>query len=202
VFAYIRGKLAEKKPMMVVLDTQGVGYEIRIPLSTFEKLPALGAEAKLLIHYAHSEDDIRLYGFCTEEEREFFRLLIGVSRIGPKLALSVLSGLSVKNLIDAIQTGEIDILASIPGLGKKTAQRLVVELKDKVDGIALPLSDSMPVSVPRSILQEAEVALLTLGYKTPDIKRAWKAVLNPETSLSTESIIKVTIRYLYQQVPQ
>jgi holliday junction DNA helicase RuvA len=200
MFAYIRGSLAEKKPMQVVIDCHGVGYEIRIPLSTFEKLVPLGSEQKLFIHYAVSEDDVRLYGFSTEEEREFFRLLIGISRIGPKLALSVLSGLSVKNLADAIQTGEIDILASIPGLGQKTAQRLVIELKDKVDSLAIPLMRDVPPDIPRSIMQEAEVALLTLGYKQGDIKRAWKSVLTPESALSTESIIKATIRYLYKQV--
>jgi holliday junction DNA helicase RuvA len=186
--------------MMVVLDCQGVGYEIRIPLSTFERLPGLGAEQKLLIHYLHTEDDIRLYGFATDEEREFFRLLIGVSRIGPKLALAVLSGLSVKNLVQAIHTGEADILASLPGLGKKTAERLIVELKDKVDEITLPEPISA-YNVPRGILQEAEAALQTLGYRSADIKRAWKAVLDPETSLSTESIIKATIQFLFHQAP-
>ena len=123
MISYLKGLLSRKEPVIAIIDCQGVGYEVNIPLSTFDKLPEIGNEVKLLVHYSFNEvDGTRLFGFITSEEKELFRHLIAISKIGPKLALSILSGLSVEDLIHAIQMGDVSLLATIPGIGKKSAE--------------------------------------------------------------------------------
>jgi len=199
MFSFINGKLAEKTPMKIVLDCNGIGYDIRIPLSTYEKLDKLQEETKLLVHLVVSEDDMKLYGFYTNEERELFRLLISISGIGPKIALSVLSAMTIQTFIKSIRTENDNALTIVPGLGKKTAQRLILELKDKLTTMQIfTISDSAVEGVDK-ILIEAETALITLGYKQSDISIALEELLKEEQEIKTsEELIKKTIQYLYK----
>lgn len=196
MFAHLNGILKEKTPFSCVIECSGVGYDVRIPISTYETLPASEHQVKLLIHYHVSEDDIRLFGFATEPERLLFRQLISISRIGPKIALSILSAMSVQNVIQAILHDDDRILATIPGLGKKSAQRLIIELKDKISDIPNITIETIP-GQKQDVLLEAESALISLGYKLPEIRSAFRELKADDTSL--EDIIKRTIQYLYRK---
>lgn len=186
--------------MQIVLDCNGVGYEIRIPISTYEKLGPLQQEMELLVHLVVSEDDMRLYGFHTLQEKELFRLLITISGIGPKIALSVLSAMQVQNFIKFIRTENDKALTMIPGLGKKTAQRLILEMKDKISSFpVLSLPDS-PVDGVEKLAAEAESALMTLGYKQPDVGFVIENLLSEEKDITTsEQLIKQAIQNLYKK---
>ncbi|HNX00760.1 MAG TPA: Holliday junction branch migration protein RuvA [Candidatus Cloacimonadota bacterium] len=196
MYAYLNGTLKEKNPFSCIIECSGVGYDVRIPISTYETLPALEEQVKLLIHYHVSEDDIRLFGFASDPERLLFRQLISISRIGPKIALSILSALSVQNIIQAIVQDDDRILATIPGLGKKSAQRLIIELKDKISEIPQVSLDMIPEQK-KDVLLEAETALMSLGYKLPEIRSAFREL--KADNLSLEEIIKRTIQYLYRK---
>ncbi len=196
MFAYISGLLKEKSPFSCIIDCTGVGYDIRIPISTFENLPAIDHNVKLLIHYHVTDDDIRLFGFATEPERLLFRQLISISRIGPKIALSILSAMSVQNVVQAILHDDDRILATIPGLGKKSAQRLIIELKDKISNVPQITLESIP-GQKQDVLLEAENALMSLGYKLPEIRLVFRDLKAEDLSL--EEIIKRTIQYLYRK---
>ncbi|MEO8026840.1 MAG: Holliday junction branch migration protein RuvA [Bryobacteraceae bacterium] len=137
MIAHLRGILLEKHPNQAIVDAHGVGYDVAIPVSTFSSLPELGHEVKLRIHTHVREDAIALFGFTTSEEKSLFEKLIGVSGIGPKLAITALSGLATAELINAIRTGDLAALVRIPGVGKKTAERIVLELRDKLDLIGV-----------------------------------------------------------------
>src|SRR5437868_10924557 len=136
MIAFLRGTLLEKHPNQAVVDTGGVGYDVQIPVSTFSALPEVGSEVKLRIHTHVREDALSLFGFATADEKTIFEKLISISGIGPKLAITVLSGLGTADLITAIRTGAVQTLVRIPGVGKKTAERIVLELKEKLDTIA------------------------------------------------------------------
>ncbi|HTV57745.1 MAG TPA: Holliday junction branch migration protein RuvA [Verrucomicrobiae bacterium] len=166
----LRGKLLEKRPNQVLLDVGGVGYLAQVPLSTFAELPALHAEASLLIHTHLREDQISLYGFLTAREKNCFELLISASGVGPSLALKILSGMSIEELIPAIRSGDVARLVRIPGVGKKTAERIVVELRDKLAAADVPTAGK-----PETKSQvEADVAsaLENLGYDARSIEKA------------------------------
>jgi Holliday junction DNA helicase RuvA len=168
----LKGVLVAKQPPWLVLDVGGVGYELEAPMSTFFDLPELGREVSLCTHYAVKEDTVALYGFLREAERSLFRTLQKVSGVGAKIALSVLSGVSVDEFARLVQVGDIAALTRIPGIGKKTAERMVVELRDRVDGIA----GGMPAAiggVPGAVdpVTEASVALQALGYKPAEVTR-------------------------------
>ena len=135
MIAFLRGKLLEKHPNQVIVDTAGVGYDVVIPISTFSALPDAGADVALRIHTHVREDALALFGFLTPEEKALFEKLISVSGIGPSLAIKVLSGLATAAIIDAIRGGHVEQLVRIPGVGKKTAERMVLELKDKLEGL-------------------------------------------------------------------
>ena len=137
MIAYLRGTLLEKHPNQAIVDTGGVGYDVNIPVSTFSALPDPGAEVRLRIHTHVREDALTLFGFATAEEKALFERLISVSGIGPKLGITVLSGLNTADLVTAIRNSQVDQLVRIPGVGKKTAERIVLELKDKLEGIGL-----------------------------------------------------------------
>lgn len=174
MIAALTGRLALKAPSHVTLDVQGVGYEVFIPLSTFYALPDLNESASLSVYTHLREDAIQLYGFVTALEKDSFILLTGVSGIGPKLALSVLSALSVPDLLSAIQAGDVDKLSSVPGIGKKTAARIALELKDKVERLHVTPSPTPQATsgLPGRLQDDALSALVNLGYKAADVKDA------------------------------
>lgn len=175
MIAHLRGAVLEKHPNLVIVEASGVGYEVHIPVSTFTRLPDVGAEAKLRIHMHVREDAMLLYGFHTPEEKLLFEKLITVSGIGPKVALTALSGIAPADLVQAIRSGDLVQLTRIPGVGKKTAERMVVELRDKLD-IAIAGS-STPVSFNTAgILSDLDLdlisALVNLGSQRPAAEAA------------------------------
>jgi len=167
MIAFLRGKLLEKHPNQVIVDTAGVGYDVVIPISTFSALPGTGADVALRIHTHVREDALALFGFLTAEEKALFEKLISVSGIGPSLAIKVLSGLATSAIIDAIRGGYVEQLVRIPGVGKKTAERMVLELKDKMEGLgggAAPAGVAVKAEPALSALeQDVLSALLNLG---------------------------------------
>ena len=178
MIAFLTGRLAFKAPTHLTLDVQGVGYEVHIPLSTYYALPNLDDVTALNIHTHLREDAIQLFGFLSQQEKESFLLLTSVSGIGPKLALSVLSSLPVSDLVRAIQTEDVDKLATVPGIGKKSAGRIALELKDKVgriqpDPVQASASDAPGFDGP---YDDALSALVNLGYRPQDAKEALKRV--------------------------
>lgn len=167
MIAFLRGKLLEKHPNQAIVETGGVGYDVTIPISTFSALPDAGSQVALRIYTHVREDAIALFGFLTQQEKALFEKLISVSGIGPSLAVKVLSGLDTPAIIDAIRSGHIEHLVRIPGVGKKTAERMVLELKDKLDGIgagAVTAAVSVKAEAPLGdIEQDVLSALLNLG---------------------------------------
>ncbi len=167
----IQGKLIESNPPRILVDVHGVGYEIDVPMSTFYSLPNLGSEVTLLTHMIVREDAQLLYGFLTDEERETFRILLKVSGIGARTALAVLSGLSVPDLVNAVALQDAAILTRVPGIGKKTAERLILELKDKLTG-ALP--NATGLTAMNSVTSDIINALIGLGYTDREARAAVK----------------------------
>ncbi len=175
----LRGKLIEAGVLRVVIEASGVGYEVNVPVTTAERLPMVGSEVCLLIHHVFREDGQALYGFAVAEERDFFRLLVEkVSGVGPKMALNILSRLALPILRDAIIRGDVALLAQCPGVGKKTAERLVVELKDK-GGLEGPgvVTTAAPSAAAPSAASDAVAALVALGFKAPDADKGVRAAL-------------------------
>jgi len=169
----LRGILAHKQPPWLVVDVGGVGYELEAPMSTLYDLPELGREVSLFTHYAVREDTVALYGFLTEAERRLFRDVQKVSGIGAKIALAVLSGASVGQFAQWVQTGDITALSKIPGIGKKTAERIVVELRDRATDLTGVATTASPQGA-ADPLSEAMIALQQLGYKPNDAQRMAK----------------------------
>ncbi|MBZ5583640.1 MAG: Holliday junction branch migration protein RuvA [Acidobacteriia bacterium] len=171
MIALLRGLLLEKHPNQAIVETGGVGYDVTIPVSTYTHLPDAGQEVRLRIHTHVREDALALYGFLTQDEKGLFEKLIGVSGIGPKLAVTILSGLAAPDLINAIRRGEVDRLVRIPGIGKKTAERMVLELRDK-----LPAGTGEETLAPAAALsaidQDVLSALLNLGCGRPQAEAA------------------------------
>jgi len=193
VIAFLHGKLADAAPTHVVVDCNGVGYSVFIPLSSYDKLPPKGADVKLLTHHhviAH-EGTQQLFGFVTPEEREMFLLLISISGIGPKLALNILSSTSISTLRSAIASGDTKTLSLLRGIGKKTAERLVVELKDKVGADVTLVGKGATASVADQKLTDAILALVSLGYKQMD---AHKAVLASAEKLGPAANVEQLVR--------
>ena len=170
----LRGILASKQPPWLVIDVGGVGYEVEAPMSTVFDLPETGREVALFVHYAAKEDTVSLYGFLREAERVLFRAIQKVSGIGAKTALAVLSGVSTDEFARLVQSGDVQSLTRIPGIGKKTAERIVVELRDRVDGMALTLPTGSGAGVPKDPQAEAASALQQLGYKPVEAARLVK----------------------------
>jgi Holliday junction DNA helicase RuvA len=199
VIASLTGRLTFKAPTHITLDVQGVGYEVFIPLSTFYALPDLNESASLSIHTNLREDAIQLFGFLTSQEKEGFVLLTGVSGIGPKLALSVLSALPVPDLVSAVLAGDLDKLATVPGIGKKSAGRIALELKDKVERLQVGAAKGPEPSVGATdrFHDDACSALVNLGYKPGDVKEILKrlASLHSEPR-SLQDVIKDALKEL------
>jgi Holliday junction DNA helicase RuvA len=195
MISYLHGKLAEKSPTEITVDVNGVAYAVHIPLSTFEAIGEIGAEVKILTYLHFREDAMQLYGFATSAERDLFRLLISISGIGPKMAQGILSGVSVNELKSFILQGNFNALTSIPGVGKKTAERLVVELRDKVRKLEYeaPAKEDKAAAM-RS---EALLALTSLGYPRATAEKAIRAVLQESdgSGLTVEDLIKRALRH-------
>ena len=189
----LKGILAHKQPPWIVVDVHGVGYELEAPMSTFYDLPELGREVALFTHYAQKEDSVALYGFLREAERRLFRDVQKVSGIGAKIALAILSGASVEDFARLVQVGDVTSLTRIPGIGKKTAERLVVELRDRAADFAgsgaIPGVKGVP---PIDALGEAVVALQQLGYKPAEATRM--ASTAREDGDSAETIIRKALK--------
>lgn len=169
----LKGTLIHKQPPWLVVDVHGVGYELEAPMSTFYELPEIGKEVQLFTHYAQKEDSVSLYGFLTDSERQLFRDVQRVSGIGAKIALAVLSGVSVGDFARLIQSSDVAALTRVPGIGKKTAERMVVELRDRSLPTAGPALGAGPVA--HDALSEAIIALQQLGYKPAEAERMAKA---------------------------
>jgi holliday junction DNA helicase RuvA len=178
MIASLTGRLAFKAPAYLILDVHGVGYEVYIPLSTYYGLPGLNDSLSLSVHTHVREDAIQLFGFLTAQEKDAFVLLTSVSGVGPKLALSVLSALPVANLVSAIQSEDVGKLTTVPGIGTKSAGRLVLELKDKVGKLhpGPALASDVPRQGQDAIFDDALSALVNLGYRPQDAKDALKHV--------------------------
>ena len=200
MIAGLTGRLIVKSPSHVILDVNGVGYEVHSALSTYFSLPNVQELATLEISTQLRNDSIQLFGFLTTQEKETFMLLTGITGIGPKLALSTLSSLNIKDLLSAIQTNDVDTLSSVPGIGKKSASRIVLELKDKVSrlrGAEMQAGES-PLHPQSDNLQEDAVsALLNLGYRAPEVKKAIQRSLhkNPGSG-SLENLIRESLKEL------
>jgi holliday junction DNA helicase RuvA len=181
MITHVHGILAAKGPSQAVVEAGGVGYGLEIPFSTFGVLPEVGGEVKLLTHYHVREDAHKLFGFATEGERELFRQLISVSQIGPKVALNILSKVSVQDLVEIVATGDLGRLKGVPGIGPKIAERLVVELKGKLKGVeAVPATKGAPRAAGTTrqgeLRRDCYDALLALGYTDTQVIRALERV--------------------------
>jgi Holliday junction DNA helicase RuvA len=196
VIAQVRGCLVRKEPQEAVVDVAGVGYRVAIPLSTFYRIGDLGGEVTLLIHTHVREDALALFGFLTVAEQALFERLIAVSGVGPKLALSILSGIEAPALVAALRAGDVVRLTRIPGVGKKTAERLVLELKDKVQGLAAT-EDEAPSAPPAPSPKEDLVsALVHLGYSQPEAERGVERALKEDGAGRFEDLLRRTLRAL------
>jgi Holliday junction DNA helicase RuvA len=189
----LRGVLISKQPPALLVEIGGVGYEVEAPMSTIYDLPPVGREVILLIHHAVKEDSDTLYGFLREAERELFRNLLKVSGIGAKIALAVLSGVSTDHFARLVHAGDVVALTKIPGIGKKTAERIVVELRDRLDGIDLSGGVSLRnPGMPLDASGEANVALQQLGYKPAEVSRLVQKVAAEGDN--AEAIIRKALR--------
>jgi holliday junction DNA helicase RuvA len=189
----LRGILVSKQPPWLLVEVGGVGYELEAPMSTIYDLPATGKEVTLLTHYAVKEDSVALYGFLQESERTLFRNLQKVSGIGAKISLAVLSGVSTQEFARLVHAGDVVALTKIPGIGKKTAERIVVELRDRVDGLGVSVPGfSTTPNAPLDPAAEATVALQQLGYKPAEVTRLVQKVASDGDS--AETIIRKALR--------
>ena len=192
MIAWLRGKLVEKEPARVVIDVHGVGYEVFIPTTTFTAMPGPGSDVTLDIHTHVREDALALYGFSSRQERRVFERLITISGIGPRLAVTILSGGSVEGLVGAIRRGDLARLTSIPGVGKKTAERIVVELKDKLQDLS--------AEAPKPVVEtDVLSALENLGYSRPSAEAAIRRAVNGDEDASFEVLFKRALQILTKE---
>jgi len=200
MIAFLAGKLLEKEANSVIVDVGGVGYEVTIPLSSFYELGEAGSEVALRIYTYVREDTLQLYGFKTLRERELFLHLIGVSGIGPKSAITALSGMSADEIIAAIRTNNLARLNSIPGVGKKTAERLVIELRDKVAKLSGVASEEIRAEDAAgggdSIYDDAVSALVNLGYQKAAAEKALKQAMQEGTEISVQKLLRRSLQIL------
>jgi Holliday junction DNA helicase RuvA len=194
MIGFLKGRLALKLPPSLMVDVNGVGYELEAPMSTFYGLPAAGEPVALFTHLVVREDAHVLFGFGTESERRLFRGLLKVAGVGPKIALGILSGASVEDFLRIVEAEDIGMLTRIPGIGRKTAERVIIEMRDSVQKLAAPsaregTSSSPAASSPQG---EAFAALVALGYKPPEVTRLLKAADEP--GLSTTEIIRRALK--------
>jgi Holliday junction DNA helicase RuvA len=197
VIAYLRGRLSAKQPNRIVIDVNGVGYDVSVPLSTFYGLGAEGTEVALRIHTHVREEALALYGFATELELVLFERLIGISGIGPKLALAVMSGIEPNELVRAIEQSNIARLTAIPGVGKKTSERIIVELKDRLPRLRPEVAAAGgDASEPSALRDDVLSALVNLGYHRPLSEKAVDAAVKATPDGSFERTLKHALREL------
>lgn len=200
LIAQLTGKLAHKQPNAIIIDVGGVGYEVTVPLSTFYELGELGSDVSLRIHTNVREDAIQLFGFRTLNEKELFLKLTSVTGIGPKLAVAMLSGLAASELIAAIRNNDLARLTAIPGVGRKTAERLVVELRDKLAKMTFEVGEAEPAAARgagasvEAVRDDTVAALLALGYPKAIAERAVERALTEPGEGSIEAVLKRALR--------
>jgi Holliday junction DNA helicase RuvA len=194
VIGRLCGTLADKGPQHVLLDVAGVGYRVQVPLSTFYKLGELGTSVTLLVHTHVRDDALQLFGFLTPEEQTLFERLIAVAGVGPRLAVNVLSGIDSGELIDALRGGDVARLTRIPGIGKKTAERLVLELKEAMEKLASAAGATAPARDTRC--EDLLAALLNLGYSRPEAERAAQQVARDNPAAALEDLLRASLRGL------
>ena len=190
----LNGLIISKKPSEVLLEVNGIGYEVHVPLSTSFKLPSVDQTVQLLTHLLVREDQHTLYGFITEDERKLFRALIKISGVGAKLALTILSGINVEGFIRSVQMQDVDTLIHLPGIGKKTAERLLVEMKDKIGQMGDIAQNDAIESKDLRIIQEAHNALTSLGYKSVEARKILDGI--DSNGLTVEALLKQALQSL------
>jgi holliday junction DNA helicase RuvA len=191
----LRGRLTDKRPNQVLVDVGGVGYLVQVPLSTFAALGQLHAEVTLLIHTHVREDALSLYGFLSSREKHFFEMLLSASGVGPSLALKILSGMSVEELVPAIRGGDLARLTKIPGVGRKTAERIVVELKDKLDAVTVEV-ERPAASSPAGIEADVVSALVNLGYEARAAEGAAAEARRENGAGNFEKLLRASLQSL------
>lgn len=201
----LRGTLIEKQPPFLLIDVQGVGYEVQAPMTTFYRLPELGGETLLYTHLAVSETAQQLFGFADERDRQLFRTLIKVSGVGPKLAVAILSGMEADDIARCVREDKVSALVKVPGVGKKTAERLVIELRDRLKAWELPrrdlLGDDLPIETAQADedrLGEAESALIALGYKPTEATRMIATAARQQPQAQSQELIRLALRSISQ----
>lgn len=196
----LRGTVVEKQPPYLLLDVNGVGYELQAPMTTFYRLPAVGAEAVLHTHLSITENLHQLFAFIDQRDRALFRTLIKVNGVGPKLAIAILSGMEADDIARCVREHNVTALTKLPGIGKKTAERLVIELQDRLKTWDLPHAEHLPDNQPlthlntNDVLAEAESALIALGYKPVDAAKMIAAAAKQHTDASSQELIRLALR--------
>jgi Holliday junction DNA helicase RuvA len=202
MIATLAGKITHKDQNGVVVEVQGVGFEVVIPLSTYQSLPEAGVEVRLFTYLHVREDILKLFGFATDEERQIFKLLISISGVGPSTGMSILSGMSVRELKRAIMYEDFKSLSAVPGIGKKTAQRLIVDLKEKINTVAVPVDAARqePADKDLRMFNDAMGALTSLGIKPQAARMAIDKVIKEEgrEKLTVQELIRKAIKYASQ----
>ena len=197
MIAHLKGKLDYKSPEHSIVDVNGVGYKVFTPLSTYYALPQLGESVSLRIHMRVREDDLKLFGFLTEEEQSIFEKLITINKVGPKLALGILSSMSPSDLLTAVMNKDAARLSAIPGVGKKTAERLALEMKDKLADLAVEMEHQPDADHQDGFYEDALSALVNLGYKKPQAEKALKYAYDQNGKESSlEDLIKESLNNL------
>jgi Holliday junction DNA helicase RuvA len=194
----LRGRLAEKRPNQVLVDVGGVGYVVLVPLSTFAALGDLHTEVTLLIHTHVREDALSLYGFVSSREKHLFELLISASGVGPSLALKILSGMSVDELVPAIRGNDLARLTKIPGVGRKTAERMVVELKDKLEAVVVMEAERPAASSPAGVEADVVSALINLGYEARVAEKTVEEARKESGAANFEKLLRAALQALSQ----
>ena len=196
MIAFLRGKVLDKQPNRIIVDVSGVGYDVQVPLSTFYEVGEEGAEVTLRVYTHVREDALQLYGFLTDLERQVFERLIGISGIGPKLAIAVLSGMDSREVIAAIQRADVARLTGIPGIGKKTAERIVLELKDRLMKLASPVEAgaSTGAAATDRLREDLLSALQNLGYHRPQAEKAIDGALKTDADANFEQALRRALR--------
>ena len=202
----LHGRLLEVEPPHLLVDVQGVAYEVSVPMTTLYQLPELGADVTLLTHFAVTETAQSLYGFYSRQDRDLFRTLIKVNGVGPKMALSILSGLETNQLVACVADNNVAALVKVPGVGKKTAERLVIELRDRLKswqvasspeaGLAQMAESAAPKVLQNDLIAEAESALVALGYKPAEASKVIAKVSNDQTFSRSQDLIRTALKSL------